>query len=135
MSVTLPAGLAPGEHDLVLIGATTGTSVPVPITVASTTPPMVTPTMTVAHSPSQVRAGRTQAVIRAIVRRGAANATGRVRFEVEGQGTTGVNLEDGRASLRLGRFANPGVKLIVVTYLGNATTRTVSKRYFIRVVR
>ena len=50
VSVTLPAGLAPGEHDLVLIGATTGTSVPVPITVASTTPPKVTPTMNVSHS-------------------------------------------------------------------------------------
>ncbi|WP_170286121.1 ExeM/NucH family extracellular endonuclease [Nocardioides rubriscoriae] len=135
VTIAVPAGAAGGV--VTFVAQPSGTTVTVPVVDGGTTPPApepVVPTLTVRHTPATVIAGRTRATLSVVVRSAGAPATGYVQVRVAGK-TFVRKLEDGRISVRLPRFATPGVKTVFVKYGGNATTQSRTTTHTIRVVR
>lgn len=110
----------------------------VTVTVTATTPEpepeLATPSVSVRHTPSRVVEDRTRAQLVVVVRSEGDPATGFVQVRVAGK-TYVRKLADGRLTLRLPKFSNPGVKKVFVKYGGNATTEGRTATHTIRVVR
>jgi 5'-nucleotidase len=130
VSVTLPATVRAGARQLVLTGSSTGTRITVPIVV--TAADQVMPTMTV-RAPDQVKQFKA-AKVGVTVKAAGAPATGNVRFRYSGKSVI-RKLEDGVVTVKLGIFRKVGPVKVTITYLGNATTKSVTKTVTIRVVR
>jgi 5'-nucleotidase len=130
VSVMLPATVRAGTRLLVLTGATTGTRITVPIVV--TAADQVSPTVTI-KAPDQVRQFKA-AKVRVVVKAAGAPGTGNVRFSYGGQSVI-RKLDNGVVTVKLGIFKKPGPVKVSVTYLGNVTTKSVTKTVTIRVIR
>lgn len=130
VSVLLPATVMAGTRRLVLTGATTGTRITVPIVV--TAADQVQPLVTV-KAPDQVKQFKA-ATVRVLVKAAGAPANGNVRFKYLGE-TVIRKLDDGVVTVKLGIFKKPGPVKVTITYLGNATTKSVTKTVTIRVIR
>lgn len=115
-------------HLLRVVGATTGTDIVVPVRTAK-----ATARATVKVKPKKVVVNRTRAKVIVVVKTGGGAADGRVRVAMAGK-TYRASLKNGRAVVRPGKFSRPGKKVVVVKYLGNATTKRDSARTTFRVV-
>ncbi len=135
VSVTLPAGVASGRQVLTLTGATTGTEVEVPVTVAAKAPVKVPARFKVAHSPAKVVAGRTRANLRVQVAATGATPTGVVTIRGTGKGTIKVRLVNGVAKVKLAVWKNAGRKRLTISYAGDSRVKAGTTRHVVRVVR
>ena len=95
-------------------------------TVIVAPPDKIVPKMGIAHTPSTVRAQQTRATLIVGEAAGDQAARGSIRIRipgtVNGVVAMSVDLQGGRADVRLPKFQVRGAKWIRVTYLGNATT-------------
>ncbi|MCW2853578.1 MAG: 5-Nucleotidase domain protein [Nocardioides sp.] len=135
VSVTLPAGVASGAQVLTLRGATTGTDVEVPITVAAKDPVKVPARFKVAHSPAKVVAGRTRPNLRVRVTAAGATPTGVVTIRGTGKGAIKVRLVNGVAKVKLAAWKNAGRKRLTITYAGDSRVKAGTTTHVVRVVR
>ncbi|WP_232675947.1 bifunctional UDP-sugar hydrolase/5'-nucleotidase [Nocardioides sp. R-C-SC26] len=125
VSVVVPASAAPGRRALTVTGATTGTSITVPITIAAA--PKADAKITGTVTPRRVVAGKAPVKVTISVRRAGGPAAGKVLVKFNGKVRT-VTLKNGRATLSLGKVAKPGRKVVTVAYAGNQTTNAAGKR-------
>jgi len=130
VTVTLPATVQGGTRQLVLTGAETGTSVNVPITVNQA--PKAKSSITV-KAPKQVKQFKA-ANVRVVVKAAGAPATGMVKFVWRGKTMT-KKLDGGALVVKLAGLKKRGPVKLVVTYLGNGTTESVTKTVTFRVVK
>ncbi|MDO9495500.1 MAG: ExeM/NucH family extracellular endonuclease [Nocardioides sp.] len=135
VSVTLPAGVAPGTQVLTLTGATTGTEVEVPVTVADGTPVKVPATIKVTHSPAKVVVGQTRPRVRVVVSATGVTPTGWIKIRGTSKGVMSVKLVNGVAKVKLPAFRTVGRKKLTVIYSGNGQVKGARKVHYIRVVR
>ncbi|WP_137293592.1 ExeM/NucH family extracellular endonuclease [Nocardioides dongxiaopingii] len=137
VSVTLPAGVAAGEHELLVTGDATGTEVAVPVTVEGTDEPQppVVAKVTADVKPNKVKVNKTKARVVVTVRGDGQALTGWVRVKVTGQKVKVVKLVNGRAVVTLAKFAKVGKKTVTVRYNGSGDVAAVTKTLSFRVVR
>ena len=134
VSVVLPEDVDPGAAVLAVSGATTGTSVPVTVTVADTA--KATPTIESSHSPRKVVRKQTRALLSVNVFAGDIVGTGTVTFKFAGNVLAEKTLDEtGAASVRLPRFAQAGDKQIRIIYSGDDQLEAGTKIHTVRVVR
>ncbi len=130
VSVTLPASVGAGVRQLVIRGATTGTEIEVPITVAAA--PETRPDLTVT-APARVQQFKA-ALVKVVVRTAGVPAEGNVKMTY--RGTTVIKkLRDGVLRTKLGIFRQPGIVRVNVKYLGNATTSSAFEKIKIRIIK
>ena len=60
---------------------------------------------------------------------------GKVTVKVEGEQAVTMSLKNGSAKARLGALTDPGKVKVKLTYLGDATTESETKKVTIKVVR
>ena len=90
--------------------------------------------VSVSDRPNKVRAGKTEVLLIVRVEADGFTPDGVVRIKVQGQGTTSVALDNGKAKLRLDAFNWPGRKTVEVTYKGSDQVESSSVRHTIKVV-
>ncbi|WP_104106732.1 ExeM/NucH family extracellular endonuclease [Nocardioides sp. 616] len=100
---------ATSDHDPELVGLATRRTVPASVRARV--------------APRVVQVGRGRARLTAVVRSSRGAPTGIVRAILGGRTVGRAELTRGRAVLSVGPFCRPGVRRIVVEYLGDATTR------------
>jgi predicted extracellular nuclease/2',3'-cyclic-nucleotide 2'-phosphodiesterase (5'-nucleotidase family) len=123
VDVVLPQGLSSGTTTLTLVGAKTGTSVPVQVvTVGSTTPPppAAQAAKITVDGPTRAKIGERVKVRVSVAGVNGARADGSVRVVLKGGVVTTVDLVNGSATLNLGKFGKPGARTFEVQYLGSA---------------
>jgi 5'-nucleotidase len=121
VSFRVPAVDEGGTHDVVLTGATTGTSLTVPITVQA--PTKVDATVTATATPSSVQANTGTSTIDVDVTAPGGTPTGTVAAILDGRIVGGAELVNGSAEVVVGPFANAGDKAITIRYYGDAATK------------
>ena len=126
VDVVLPAGTPGGPATLTLVGADTGTSIAVPITVAGGGGGGGGGTKAVSTTSGKVKPGKPEVggKVKLKVRVSAANggpATGQVQVKVKGEKAVTVDLVNGEATVNLGKFGKEGKKKVTVDYLGSTT--------------
>jgi predicted extracellular nuclease/2',3'-cyclic-nucleotide 2'-phosphodiesterase (5'-nucleotidase family) len=143
VTVTVPAGTPNGPAVLKVTGTTTGTTFEVPITVATPAPtpdptPTPTPTPTPAPEPEKV-----DPVIKAVsptgtvgervrfrirIKAGDETATGWIKVRRKGSDKVyRFKVVDGKAIVKLPAFSRPGIKKLVVRYLGDDSVQREKK--------
>jgi 5'-nucleotidase len=135
VSVVLPAGAAAGRQVLTLTGATTGTEIEVPITVAAPAPAQVPARLAVTHRPAKVVADRTRTTLRVRVTASGVMPTGVVKIRGTRRGVITVRLVNGVASVRLQVFRTAGRKRLTVSYAGDSRVKARTTTHVVRVVR
>ncbi|MCR1783177.1 5'-nucleotidase C-terminal domain-containing protein [Nocardioides carbamazepini] len=131
VSVNLPQDVAAGTAQLTLVGATTGTQVKVPVTVAKGTV-----ALKVKIKPGKIKVRKTKAKVKvAVVDAAGLPVTGQVKIKVKGQKAKTVTVVDGEVKVKLKAFTSVGVKKIKVIYQGSATQLPEKKVKKVRVVR
>ena len=131
-TATIPNTL-PNDGDLHLlrvVGATTGTDILVPVMAAAKSEATVEAKV----KPNRVVVNRTKAKVIVVVKADGEAANGRVEVKIGGK-TYKAKLKNGRAMVKLPRFAKTGKQVVRVKYLGNATTTAGSDKVTFRVVR
>ncbi|MEO9325770.1 5'-nucleotidase C-terminal domain-containing protein [Nocardioides sp. C4-1] len=113
---TVPAGLPAGPAVVGVTGATTGTVVEVPVTIAATS----STTVTVSPASVAVRSGKATVSLRVAA---GSNPTGQVRVLVNGVAQRTVTLAGGRATTTVGPFPTVGARTVTARYLGTGTIR------------
>jgi 5'-nucleotidase len=131
VSVNLPAYYGSGASHLTVTGATTGTTVQVPVTLKTVKAPAQ---LRVTHHPRRIVMRRTRAVLTVAVTGNGEPATGTVGARTATRSYTS-RLRDGGATLTLARFRHPGLKRVTVSYGGDDATRNATKVVYLRVVR
>ena len=138
VDVTLPAGTPDGPATLLLTGATTGTEIPVVVTVDGVDP--VDPPekadaqINIKVKPSLIKAGKTRVKLIVKVKAdGVDPVTGKVKITVEGKGTKTIRLKNGRAVWELGVFNKAGKRTVKVKYLGNSLVKRAKDKQVITV--
>jgi len=120
-SITLPAGsLTPGTAALTAVYSGDA-NVAGKTEAFNQSVVKATPKVNVEIKPDTIKAGKTKAKI--VVRvdaLGVDPVTGKVKIKVEGQGTFTVDLENGKAVLKLDVFKKAGKRTVTVKYLGNS---------------
>ena len=116
VTVQLPANAPVGPTELTLTGATTGTSVTVPITIAK-----AVSTVT-ATAPSSIKQKKETAPISVVVTSTGPQATGTVQAVINGTVVDTAQLVGGAATLDVGPFNNKGVVDVEIRYLGDTVT-------------
>jgi 5'-nucleotidase len=116
VSVQLPANAPVGATELTLTGATTGTSVTVPITIAKNVSTVT------ATAPSAIKQKKETAPISVAVASTGVQATGTVQAVVNGTVVDTAQLVGGAATLDVGPFNNKGVVEVEIRYLGDTVT-------------
>lgn len=127
VDVVLPADTPVGDAELVLTGATTGTTAAVPVEVAK-----AVPTLTV-DAPAMIKHKKGVATLEVAVASPAATPTGTVEAVVGGHVLDSASLSGGSAELEVGPFAK-GAVTVVVRYLGDSATEAAQTNVTIRVV-
>ena len=89
--------------------------------------------LTVKVKPNKIKVDRTRAKVVVRVDSGDDAARGKVEVKVGGKKYTRT-LDNGRAVIRLSKFARTGKKTVRVKYLGNAVTKSASTKVTFRVV-
>lgn len=113
LDLTAPADLA-GTWQFGAVAVPTGT------VVGAELPGDATSSILVGVQPATIRADRSRVTVRVRVTGDGEPATGKVVIRGNGKERT-VRLVQGRAKVAIGRYATPGVKRIVVRYLGSDT--------------
>ncbi|WP_182526586.1 ExeM/NucH family extracellular endonuclease [Nocardioides dongkuii] len=122
------------DHDPVIMGLDTITPTePEPEPEPEPTP--VKATISVKHSPSKVVAGKTRATLKIKVSAKGAKPTGKVTVKIKGGKTLKVTLKNGKATVKLPKFATPGTKKLTVVYRGDDRVKGESVTYRIKVVK
>lgn len=133
VDVTLPADTPAGQVDLVVTGASTGTSVQVPIEVAGVG--KANPRIERVVKPNPVKVNRNSTLIVKISADGVV-PTGTVKVTFPGgKGTKTKDLENGRLEMGVPKFGAPGVKEITIRYLGDDSVEAKTVTYDLRVQR
>ncbi|HEX6878479.1 MAG TPA: ExeM/NucH family extracellular endonuclease [Nocardioidaceae bacterium] len=121
VKVALPAGTPDGKAVLTVTGVTTGSSVPVTVTVAD---PRLASSTSAKVAQGTVVVKRTKAVVLATVTVGDAPATGGTVEVYEGTKRLGAGeVADGEARVQLPPFDSAGRKTLTVKYLGTDTVK------------
>jgi 5'-nucleotidase len=120
VSFRVPAVDAGGTYDVVITGASTGTSTTVPVTVQA--PTKVESTVTAAATPSSIPAQTGTSTIDVEVTAAGGTPTGTVAAILDGKIVGGGELVDGKADVVVGPFATAGTKAITIRYYGDAAT-------------
>lgn len=120
VSFRVPAVDAGGTYDVVITGASTGTSTTVPVTVQA--PTKVESTVTAAATPSSIPAQTGTSTIDVEVTAPGGTPTGTVAAILDGKIVGGGELVDGQADVVVGPFATAGDKAITIRYYGDAAT-------------
>lgn len=113
LDLTAPAGLS-GTWQFGAVALQSGT------VVGAAKPTRSASAINVRVRPKTLRADRSKVQVRARVRGDDGPATGKVVVRGHGKERT-VKLQGGIATVSLGRYSSPGVKRIVVRYLGSAS--------------
>ncbi len=121
VSFRVPAVDEGGTYDVVVTGATTGTSLTVPVKVQA--PAKVDATVTATANPSTVAANTGTSTIDVDVTAPGGTPTGTVAAILEGRIVGGAELVNGSADVTVGPFANAGDKAITIRYYGDAATK------------
>ncbi|GCD88695.1 hypothetical protein NLS1_07010 [Nocardioides sp. LS1] len=77
--------------------------------------------LTVSHSPSRAKAGKTRVTLQIGLVVDGTPVNGTVRVELPGGDVLKVQVENGQASVKLPKFDKPGKKTVVLTYNGSDT--------------
>jgi 5'-nucleotidase len=133
-TVTIPARtLKPGAHDLTVVYAgdqhVREASAPLTVQVGK-----ATPKMTVTSSPRRIERRETRPVFTVQLDGVGFPVTGRVTVTRGGESWT-ERLDDGTATIRTARVRFAGQRTYSVTYAGNGTTESVTRKATITVVR
>ena len=120
VSFRIPDVDAGGTYDVVITGASTGTSVTVPVTVQA--PVKEASSVTATATPSSVPAQTGTSTIAVEVTAAGGTPTGSVTALVGGNVVGGAMLVDGKADVLVGPFQNAGTKNITIRYAGDAAT-------------
>lgn len=121
VDVVLPAGTAGGTVDLTLTGATTGTSITVPITVQASPPSKGASTIAATTDPAKPRVGQKVELDVSVSGPNGVAATGEVRIKVKGEKAVVAQLVNGKVTVNLGKFRKQGKKKVTIDYLGSTT--------------
>lgn len=121
VSFRVPAVDEGGTYDVVVTGATTGTSLTVPLKVQA--PAKVDATVTATANPSSVAANTGTSTIDVDVTAPGGTPTGTVAAILDGRIVGGAELVNGSAEVVVGPFANAGDKAITIRYYGDAATK------------
>lgn len=127
VSVTLPAGLPGGDQIVTVTGATTGTTVYVPVRIAKSGA-----AVTAKATPKKVVVNKTKVKVKVTVKSAGANASGKVQVKVAGK-TYKATLKKGKATITLKPFKSTGKKTVTVKYLGNDSTKASSTKVTVNV--
>lgn len=120
VSFRVPAVDAGGTYDVVVTGATTGTSLTIPVKVQA--PTKVASTVTATATPSTIVAQTGTSTIAVEVTAPGGTPTGTVAALLDGQVIGGAELVDGKADVPVGPFDTAGAKDITIRYYGDAAT-------------
>lgn len=131
-------GVAPGTHTYTAV-FTSGSPLSVagstssPDSVSITAPPVVKlASRTTVKAPRTARTGQRPSVT-ITVKRGTANAAGKVTVKVNGKLLKVATLKSGKVVVRLAKLTRAGKVTVAVTYAGNATTKPSSGKAVITV--
>jgi 5'-nucleotidase len=120
VSFRVPAVDTGGVHQVVITGASTGTSTTVPVTVQA--PTKVAPTVTATATPSTIVAQTGTSTIAVEVTAPGGTPTGTVAAVLDGEVVGGGQLVNGKVDVPVGPFATAGAKDITIHYYGDAAT-------------
>ncbi|CAI9419167.1 bifunctional metallophosphatase/5'-nucleotidase [Nocardioides sp. T2.26MG-1] len=129
VQVTLPASVQPGDHTLTVTGATTGTTVAVPVTFKK-----AFSSVSATAKPTKAVVGKTRPTISVQVTSGGAAAHGKVVIRTGGNAYT-ATLKNGAAVVKLKPYGKVGRKSVTVRYLGNDSIMRSSTTLSITVVK
>ena len=130
VSVKLKGKTRTGKQLMTFTGPTTGTTFSLPIDVRK-----AKGILKVRTKPGRVVKGETRTRIKIKASAlGLSNVTGKIKVKAGGKTYT-VKLKEGRAFVRLDRFANTGTKRVVVKYVGSRKVRSVREVVKIKVRR
>nr|WP_246377646.1 ExeM/NucH family extracellular endonuclease [Nocardioides ginsengisegetis] len=91
--------------------------------------------LTVSHSPSRAKAGKTRVTLQIGLVVDGTPANGTVRVELPGGDVLKVQVENGQGSVKLPKFDKPGKKTVVLTYNGSDTVEKSRATDVIEVVK
>ncbi len=137
VSVVLPA--YEGSPALTVRGATTGTSVRVPLSVENVTPPQpekVSAKVKATVKPKKIKAKKTKAKVKIVVKASGTVPTGKVKVVLKVKGkkiVKTVKLVKGKATVKLGKIKKAGKYTGKVTYLGSDLVKKASTKFKVRV--